>query len=63
MKMKNVFVFEVTEEEKEVLNKAIEILNDKNGFDCYRHNWGGKIIDRVEDAIKLLQEISAGKFF
>lgn len=63
MKMKNVFVFEVTEEEKEVLNKAIEILNDKTGFDYYRHNWGGKIIDRVEDAIKLLQEISEGKFF
>ena len=55
--------FEVTEEEKEVLNKAIEILNDKTGFDYYRHNWGGKIIDRVEDAIKLLQEISEGKFF
>ena len=63
MEIKRVFTVEMTEEEKEILEKAIEVLDNRGAIQYWKSNAGSKLTDRVEDTIQLLKDITAGKMF
>lgn len=59
MKLKRIFICEMDETEKALLEETVKVLKEsKDSFDYYKNNFGGDIYKDYETAIDFLERLA-----
>ena len=62
MKLKRIFVCEMDDTEKALLEETVKVLKEsKDSFEYYKNNFGGDIYKEYENTIDFLERLAQGR--